>query len=135
MMKVTLQRNKSFRRMFSKIPKEGNQGNGNFPQGHCQAGSSHPWLRWLWLCPDSCWELDALGWFSLPWHVHTHTHTSSMPCPLAISGTSAFCMGPGSQTIGHCLQKYATKSLVLFSSLFPLHQTSRSMHVPCQVTQ
>lgn len=78
-MEVTLQRNKNFRRTFSKIPKEGKWGKSHFSQGHCQEGSKHSRLRQLQLCQDSRWELGALGWFSLRWHAHTHEFNAVSP--------------------------------------------------------
>ena len=120
-MKVTLQRNKNFRRTFSKIPKEGNQGNSRFSMGHCQAGSNHSQLRQLQLCQDSCWELGALGWFSLPWHAHTHEFNAMSPLCLRDFSILVFCAWEQ----GH--RQLATQLWTLSSEM--LHQK------PCPLLQ
>lgn len=127
-MKEMLQRNKNFRRTLSEIPQERNQGNS-------QTGSNNPRLQ---SCQDAFWEVGALRWFSLPWHAHTHEFNAMSPLSQGFSNFGLY-TGPGSQTISNSavdtLQKRSTRSPVLSSSLFPLHQTSRRTHVPCQVTQ
>lgn len=74
-MKVMLQRNKSFRRTFSTIPKKGNQGSSHFSQGHCQAGSCSAVKTHVGS------QVHRAGFLSLG----MPTHTSSTPCVSSLS--------------------------------------------------